>query len=230
MSEIQEASISTRPEPTTKRVAVFIEANEFFRLQKKVFRDNYLSFDAATLAKEIVKTHDDWELAAIHVYVPLPPKALGKSSWFGIWCHFANNARNHGCSVFAAEQDITHKLMLDNDEMRPVQILDNTMCRYNMLLEVMETCCEELADVIVLVTGDRNLAPLSHRIRHLSCISKRWIKLVSAAPYVEGGEGEARTYFQGIPNSDWLWITREMYEKSTQAAIDDLPTEVQTAE
>lgn len=223
MTDTQESQV--RNEPEIKRVAVYIEADEFFHLQKKIFHDNYLSFDAATLAKEIIATNPEWELVSLIVYVPIPTKTMN-SEWNRIWGAMSKFWRHNGCTVYNAEQDMSYKVIYDPSGVnRMGKVFDKTNCRLNMVMEIVQTCMADLADVIVVVTGDRMLSPLSHRIRQISHLTQRWIKLVSAAPYADLENGE-RGPFCGIPNSDWLHITREMYEKCLKTE-DPTPTEAE---
>lgn len=204
---------SSRVEPSRKRVAVYVEADDFFNLQKKVFGDSYLSFNPSVLAKELCAQNETWDLVAVSVYISSPSK-LNNSRWHSTWRNIASKWRECGCAVSVSDHDMTFGMIHSSEGDHKIgKLYVNSTARMNLVMDVMEACHQGIADVILFISGDKLLKPLSDRIKQISHMEKRWIKVVSAVPFKEA-EGDRRPFFSGVPNSDWMKITPAMYEKA----------------
>jgi hypothetical protein len=72
-------------------------------------------------------------------------------------------------------------------------------------LDVIRHALRESFDVAVIFSQDQDLSEVAAEIRAIGSEQNRWIKVASA--FIAGNPN-----FRGIQGTDWITITREMYD------------------
>lgn len=225
---------NARPAPTTKRVAVFLEADDFYGLVKKVFNEKYIAFQPDMIAKEIVKVLEDrdeentnWELVKTNVYVTHQGEN-DNPRWYRIWRNLTNRWRQYS-SVFAHEWNLSTANVISraDNSIHSERAFSNDYAHTQLICDVMNALHEDEADVIVLITKDKSLSVLAQNIRQISYTKKRWLKVVNAFPYVKPENGATNSFHVGIDKTDWLHIDRAFYDRCVEDNGPDSSNDVE---
>ena len=216
MSETHE---NARPEPNVKRVAVFMEADEFYNLIKCTFGIKYIGFSPDLLASEICKEFENFDLVKTNVYVTHQDEQTNPH-WHKIWRMLTNKWRKYS-KVFTHEWNVTYANVISRDsrEIHSQKVFGNDYAHTQMICDVLSTMYKDEADVIILVSKDKSLSILATQVRQASYDLKRWIKVVSAFPYKKPEDGTKNSYHAGIDKTDWFHISEELYNRSIENPI-----------
>lgn len=74
-------------------------------------------------------------------------------------------------------------------------------------IDVIRFALRDAYDVAIVFSQDQDLSELCEEIRMISKEQNRWIKIASAFP-----DSAAAKNHRGIPRSDWVRITRDIYD------------------
>lgn len=223
---------NARPAPSTKRVAVFVEADEFYGLVKRVYGIKFISFQPDMIASEVTKMLENrdeeniaWELTKTNVYVTHQGEK-DNPRWYGIWRRLTNRWRKYS-SVFSHEWNLTTANVISREDgnIHSERAFRNDYAHTQLICDVMTTLHNDEADVIVLVTKDKSLSVLAQNIRQISYDNKRWIKVVNAFPYIKPEAGVVNNHHVGIDKTDWLHLDRDFYDRCVEDAPSDSSTD-----
>lgn len=204
------------PEPSVKRVVAFFDAQNLFHAVKNVFNHMHPDYDPLALANAICVARKGWELSQARLYTGVPD-AKDDPFWNHYWngklavlgrqgVHVFRRALRYRMKVvklpredkFGAMAGKKHKFLVGEEKGVDVRIA----------IDIIRLAHLRQYDVALVFSQDQDLSEVADEIRAVAEEQKRWIKIACAFP-----SGEASRNRRGIDKTDWIEISREMYEE-----------------
>jgi hypothetical protein len=187
-----------RTEPAAKRVVAYVDGQSLFHSAKEVFHVKYPNYDPWRLAEVICSRNKDWSLAQLVFYtgVPMPDSPKGvfwNHFWFRKLAFLTQNpkirvvwgyTRPSASSETGFEREIDPRISMD----------------------IAMGANSNAYDIALLFSQDFGFRAVALKVREISKITGRWIKITSAFPYPN-----ATHHCRGIPETDWIKIDEATY-------------------
>jgi uncharacterized LabA/DUF88 family protein len=194
-------------EPTTKRVAAFVDGQNLFHGAKDAFGRRYPDFDPVALAGAVCGAHQDWDLRELHFYTGVP-NAEDDPFWNAFWNSKLAVLGTRGVHCFQRPLRYHWRTVtLPDGSEHSLRSGFEKGIDVRLALDVVRLALDNAYDVALVFSQDQDLSEVAEELRVLARRERRWIKIASAFPV-----GDGSTNRRGINKTDWIPIGREVYE------------------
>lgn len=193
-------------EPTTKRVAAFVDGQNLYRSAKTAFGYHYPNYDVQALARSVC-ARQGWQLDQVRFYTGIPD-VTDNAFWNHFWnAKFAQMGRQ-GVHVFWRLLRYRNEVVrLPDGSEGSVLVGREKGVDVRLALDVVRLASRHEYDIALVFSQDQDLSEVADEIRLISREQDRWLKMACAFP-VSPVVPKPR----GINGTDWIKIDRAAYD------------------
>lgn len=193
-------------EPSTKRVAAFVDGQNLYHAAKKAFGYPYPNYDPKLLAERIAVTHG-WDLRMSFFYTGIPDPT-DNPFWSHFWTAKLAVMGTRGIEVFSRK--LRYRLqtvLLPNGSTTTTPVGQEKGIDVRLALDVVRLARENAYDVALIFSQDQDLSEAADEVCAISKQQGRWIKTACAFPISPTSENR-----RGINKTEWIKIDRATYD------------------
>lgn len=193
-------------EPSSKRVAVFIDGQNLFYAIKHAFGYQYPNYNPSLLARAICQ-RKGWTLRATYFYTGIPDKT-DNAFWHNFWSRKLAVMGTRDVRTFSRPLRYRHQsIALADGSMTTVLIGQEKGIDIRIALDVVRRARENHYDVALVFSQDQDLSEVADEVKAISIQQQRWIRIACAFPI-------SPTYHnkRGINGTEWIKFDRAMYD------------------
>jgi uncharacterized LabA/DUF88 family protein len=192
-------------EPDIKRVEFFIDGQNLFKGAEEAFGYNFPNYSPMRLATRICQDRPGWNLGDIHFYTGIPARDKDPK-WNQFWAAKLLKMSRRGIKTYGRPLRYRRKeIKLAGGVSISTDVAEEKGIDVRIALDVIRQALRETYDVAVIISQDQDFSEVASEIRVIAAEQDRWIKVASA--FVDGNPN-----FRGIQGTDWIRITREVYD------------------
>jgi uncharacterized LabA/DUF88 family protein len=194
------------PEPPSKRVVAFVDAQNLFHAAKEAFGYRYPNFDPLKLAGRVCESQA-WRLEQTRLYTGVPA-AADNPFWNHFWTAKLAQMGREGVVTYArALRYRNQTVRLPDNREHTILVGQEKGVDIRLALDVVRLAHRRSCDVALVFSQDQDLSEVADEIRLIAREQRRWIKIASAYPSSPTSRNS-----RGINGTDWIRIDRATYE------------------
>ncbi|SDT93882.1 NYN domain-containing protein [Stappia sp. ES.058] len=191
--------------PSPIRAIAFVDGQNLFHSAKASFGHRYPNYNVRKLAKAVCEAQG-WELEAVRFYTGVPD-AKDNAFWNHFWVAKGAQMGREGVHVHTrALRYRTKTVRLPDGKKHSFVVGDEKGIDIRIALDVIRLAQDKAYDVALVFSQDQDLSEAAIELRRIASEQNRWIKIASAFPE------NPRHKTRGIEQTDWLPISREVYD------------------
>lgn len=193
-------------EPPIKRTITFFDGQNLYHSAKAAFGHTVPNYDVLKLSLALCKPMG-WELVQVRFYTGMPDFA-DDAHWHRFWEAKLLHMSRQKVHVFSRSLRYRNqRVRLPDGSRQTIMVAEEKGIDVRIAIDVIRMAHHREYDVALVFSQDQDLSEVADEVRVISREQNRWIKMASAFP-VSPVVGKQR----GIHKTDWLPITREIYD------------------
>lgn len=195
-----------RSEPKVKRAVAFVDGQNLFHAAREAFGHIHPNYDVRALAERVCQSHG-WELAGVRFYTGVPHRS-DDVFWNHFWVGKLSVMGRQGVAVYSRPLRYRNKrVRLPDGTEHTFLTGEEKGIDVRIALDVIRTAHRRELDVAVIFSQDQDFSEVAAEIRTIAAEQDRWIKVASAFPF-----SPTVRNIRGIERTDWIHITRDVYD------------------
>lgn len=196
----------TPQQPPSHRAVVFIDGQNLFYAAKEAFGYTYPNYNPLCLAQALCSLQR-WNLVDTRFYTGIPD-IKDDPFWHHFWTAKLAQLGRLGVTVFSRPLRYRNQSVKQPDgKVFTFLVGQEKGVDVRIALDVVRLASENSYDVCLILSQDQDLTEAVEEVKIIGNKDNRWIKVACAypvSPTIRNG--------RGIDKTDWINITRAMYD------------------
>lgn len=206
-------------EPATKRTIAFLDGQNLFYAAKEAFGHTYPNYDPLKLAQHVCGLKG-WHLTKVRFYTGIPDPQ-DKEQWHHFWTAKLAHMGRLGVETFSRSLRYRNQTVtLPDGSSYTFLVGQEKGVDIRLALDMVRLAHDNAYDVCLIFSQDQDLTEAVEEVKRIAREQARWIKVACAYPISQTLRNR-----RGIDKTDWVKITRTMYDACLDHRDYLLPTE-----